>query len=117
MDIIMVAFDTLIILLYITLIAFITPLIMKILKKRNLDIFFQLLPVLILTLLTSIIVAIGYGGFQETLFFQVTSILSAVLIGLTLFLIVAMRKIWHAQYEKLLERFLSLKTERIFSLK
>ncbi|MCG3086554.1 hypothetical protein [Sporosarcina cyprini] len=118
MDIILTAFDTLIILLYITLIAFITPILMKVLQKKNYDIFFQLIPVFILTFITSLAIFLGTGGFEESLlFFQMTTIISLVLIGILLFVTLAMKKLWHQQYEKMLDWIVTFKTERSFSLK
>ncbi|QTD40342.1 hypothetical protein [Sporosarcina sp. Te-1] len=118
MDIILFAFNALIILLYITLIAFITPIIMKVLQKRNYDIFFQLIPVLVFTFITSLVVFIGTGGFEESLlFFRLTTVVSLIMIGILLFVTLAMKKLWHQQYEKMLDWIVTFKTERSFSLK
>ncbi|HEX5564863.1 MAG TPA: hypothetical protein VFX34_07875 [Sporosarcina sp.] len=119
MDIFMVIIDTLIVLLYITLIAFITPFTMKFFKRKNFDIFIQLLPVCFIVFVSSIIISMGLGGFQEMLFFKITSIVSVVLLGFLLFLTLAMRVLWKDKYDMLVERILSLreKNERSFSLK
>lgn len=119
MDIFMIAIDTLIILLYITLIAFVTPITMKYFKRRKYDIFIQLLPVCFIVFVTSIVISIGLGGFKEMIFFQITSIVSIVLLGLLLFLTLAMRVLWKDKYDRLLERvlFFREKNDRSFSLK
>lgn len=119
MDIFMVIIDTLIVLLYITLIAFITPFTMKFFKRKNFDIFIQLLPVCFIVFVSSIIISMGLGGFQEMLFFKITSIVSVVLLGFLLFLTLAMRVLWKDKYDRLVQRILSLreKNERSFSLK
>ncbi|MCG7343776.1 hypothetical protein MHZ92_06500 [Sporosarcina sp. ACRSL] len=119
MDIILFVIDTLIVLLYITLIAFITPITMKFLKRRNFDIFIQLLPVCFIVFVSSILISIGLGGFKEMVFFQITSIVSLILLGFLLFLTMAMRVLWKDKYDRLVERILSFreKNERSFSLK
>ncbi|MFS0690623.1 hypothetical protein AB1K89_15410 [Sporosarcina sp. 179-K 8C2 HS] len=119
MDIFMIVIDTLIVLLYITLIAFITPFTMKFLKKRNCDIFIQLLPICLIIFVSSILISIGLGGFKEMIFFQITSIVSLILLGSLLFLTLAMRILWKDKYDLLVERILSFreKNERSFSLK
>ncbi|MFC5603704.1 hypothetical protein [Sporosarcina koreensis] len=119
MDVFMVVIDTLIVLLYITLIAFITPFTMKFLKRRNYDIFIQLLPISSIVFVSSVVIAMGLGGFQEMLFFKITSIISVILLGFLLFLTLAMRVLWKDKYDMLVERILSFreKNERSFSLK
>lgn len=119
MDIFMIVIDTLIVLLYITLIAFITPFTMRYFKRKNHDIFIQLLPVTLIVSVSSIIIAMGLGGFQEMLFFKITSIVSLVLLGSLLFLTLAMRVLWKDKYDMLVERILPFreKNERSFSLK
>ncbi|MCM3636140.1 hypothetical protein M3152_00300 [Sporosarcina luteola] len=119
MDIFMIIIDTLIVLLYITLIAFITPFTMKYLKRRNQDIFIQMLPICFIVFVSSIIISMGLGGFKEMVFFQLTSIVSLVLLGFLLFLTLAMRVLWKDKYDRLVERILSFRTKNVrsFSLK
>ena len=119
MDIFMIVIDTLIVVLYITLIAFITPFTMRYFKRKNFDIFIQLLPICFIVFVSSIVISIGLGGFKEMLFFQITSIVSLVLLGFLLFLTLAMRALWKDKYDLLVERILSFreKNERSFSLK
>lgn len=119
MDVFMVVFNTLIVLSYIILIAFITPFIMGYIKKRNYDVFIQLIPILSIVLLSSIAISMGLGGFKELLFFRITTIVSIILLGFLLFLTVAMRTLWKEKYDLLIERILSIrsKNERSFSLK
>ncbi|WP_432363137.1 hypothetical protein [Sporosarcina sp. UB5] len=119
MDMIITVFDTLIVLLYITLIAFITPFTIGYFKRRNYDIFIQLLPISFIVFVSSIIISMGLGGFKELLFFKITSIVSVVLLGFLLFLTLAMRVLWRDKYDLLVERILSFreKNERSFSLK
>lgn len=102
MDRFIIVIDLLVILFYILLIALLSPYMMRFLKKRNSDLFFQLIPVLSLILVSSIMVSIGYGGFSETFFFRLTSILSLILLLCLLFLTLLMKKIWSENYEKLL---------------
>ena len=119
MDTFIIIIDTLIVLLYITLIAFITPFIMKFLKRRNYDIFIQLLPVVFIVFVSSIGIALGLGGFSEILFFKIISIASLIFLGFLMFLTLAMRVLWKDKYDMLVERILSFreKNERSFSLK
>ena len=119
MDNVIVVIDTLIVLLYITLIAFITPFTMKYLKRRNYDIFIQLLPISFIVFVSSVVISMGLGGFSENLFFQITSIGSLILLGLLLFLTLAMRVLWKDKYDMLVERIISFreKNDRSFSLK
>lgn len=119
MDTFLIVIDTLIVLLYITLIAFITPFTMKYFKRRNYDIFIQLLPVCFIVFISSIAISLGLGGFSEILFFKIISIVSLILLGLLLFLTLAMRVLWKDKYDTLVERILSFreKNERSFSLK
>jgi hypothetical protein len=119
MDIFIIVIDTLIVLLYITLIAFITPFTMKYFKRRNYDIFIQLLPVSFIVFSSSILISMGLGGFSENLFFQITSIVSLVLLGFLLFLTLAMRILWKDKYDMLLAKILSFreKNDQSFSLK
>jgi len=119
MDVFMIVIDTLIIALYITLIAFITPFTMRYFKRKNFDIFIQLLPICFIVFISSILISMGLGGFNEMIFFQITSIVSLVLLGFLLFLTLAMRVLWKDKYDLLVERILSFreKNERSFSLK
>ena len=71
MDLFIVVIDTLVIMAYILLFALISPTMMRFIKKMKLRVFFQLFPVLSLILASSIAICIGYGGFQETLFFPI----------------------------------------------
>ncbi len=102
MDLFIVVIDTLVILSYILLIVLISPYMMRFIKKRNYDVFFQLLPVLSIILASSIAICIGYGGFQETLFFRLTSIFSSLLLLSLLFLTLMMKTLWKEKYEKLM---------------
>jgi hypothetical protein len=119
MDIFMIVIDTLIVVLYITLIAFITPFTMRYFKRKQFDIFIQLLPICFIVFVSSILISIGLGGFTEMLFFQITCIVSLILLGFLLFLTLAMRVLWKDKYDLLVERILSFreKNERSFSLK
>ena len=86
MDLFIVVIDVLVIMSYILLITLISPTMMRFIKKRNYDILFQLLPVVAIIFASSVVICIGYGGFQETLFFQLTSIFSFLLLLSLLFL-------------------------------
>jgi len=90
---------------------------MRFIKKRNYDIFFQLLPVVSVILASSVTICIGYGGFQETLFFQLTSIISFVLLLSLLFLTLIMKKLWKENYDKLITWLLSIREKEIRFLK
>ena len=70
MDTFIIIIDALIILLYITLIAFITPFTMKYLKKRNYDIFIQLLPVSFIVFVSSVVISMGLGDSVKYYFFK-----------------------------------------------
>ena len=107
MDRFIIVIDLLVILLYILLIALLSPYMMRFLKKRNGDLFFQLIPVLFLIAISSIAISIGYGGFSETFFFQLTSILTFILLLCLLFLTLLMKP--GENYEKLKMRLSSLK--------
>lgn len=104
MDRFIIVIDLLVILFFILLIAVLTPYIMRFLKKRNGDVFFQLIPVLSLILISSITISMGYGGFSETLFFRLTSVLSLILLLCLLFLTLLMKKVWPENYEKLIKK-------------
>lgn len=112
MDLFLVVVDILVVISYILLIALISPTMMRFIEKRNHDILFQLLPVSSIIFASSVIICIGYGGFQETLFFQLTSIISFLLLLSLLFLTLVMKKLWKDQYEKLLTWLLSLRKKR-----
>ena len=103
--------DSLVILFYLLLIALISPYMMRFLKKRNADVLVQLIPVLSFIAISSIIISISYGGFQETLFFRLTTILSCVLLFILLLLTLLMKKLWAEQYAKLISR-LSISPKR-----
>lgn len=96
--------DSLVILFYLLLIALISPYMMRFLKKRSADILVQLIPVLSFIAISCIIISISYGGFQETLFFRLTTILSCVLLFILLLLTLLMKKLWAEQYVKLVSR-------------
>jgi len=117
MDIFIVVIDVLVIISYVLLIALISPYIMRFIKKRNHDIFFQLLPVLAIIFASSVAICIGYGGFQETLFFQLTSICSFLLLLSLLFLTFMMRNLWKENYEKMISWLLSIREKEIRFLK
>ena len=117
MDIFIVVVDTLVIISYILLVAMISPHIMRFIKNRNYDIFFQLLPVLAIIFVSSIAVCVGYGGFQETLFFRLTTIISFSLFLALLFLTLLMKKLWKENYEKLITWLLSFRLKEIRFLK
>ncbi|MCG7334783.1 hypothetical protein MHZ95_05805 [Sporosarcina sp. ACRSM] len=102
MDTFILIIDILVALLYIAVIALVSPYMMHFLQKRNCDKFIQLLPVLSLILITSILIANGYGGFQETIFFQLTSIISFILLFSLLFLTLFVKKQWQVTYDQLL---------------
>ena len=119
MDNFMIFLNAMIIISYILLIGFITPFIMRFLKNRNYDVFIQLIPVFALILLSSIVISTALGGLQELLFFRVVIIVSAILLVSLLFLTLAMRNLWKEEYDKLIQRMVSLfpKNDRRFSLK
>jgi len=117
MDLFIVIIDVLVIISYVLLIALISPTMMRFIKKRNYDIFFQLLPVVLIVFASSVIICIGYGGFQETLFFQLTSIISFLLLLSLLFLTLIMKKQWKENYEKLISWLLSIRKKEIRFLK
>lgn len=119
MDIFMRVFDTLIILTYSVLIAFITPFIMGYLKKRNYDIFIQLIPIFSIVLISSLAISIAIGGLQELLFFRIVFWVSLIGLSLLLLLTVAIRILWKEKYDAIIEWILSLysKNDRSFSLK
>ncbi|MEK5040258.1 hypothetical protein [Sporosarcina sp. FSL K6-3457] len=104
MDRFIIVIDLLVILFYILLIAVLSPYMMRFVKKRNSDVFFQLLPILSLIMISSITISMGYGGFSETLFFQLTSILSFILLLCLLFLTLLMKKVWPERYENLISK-------------
>ena len=112
MDLFIVVIDTLVVLLYIALFAFITPYIMRFLKRRNCDTFVQLVPVVALIFVSSIAISMGYGGFSETLFFRLTSILGAVILGILLFLTLMMKKLWTENYSLLISRLPTFQKKR-----
>ncbi len=113
MDRFIIVIDLLVILSYVLLIALLSPYMMRFLKKRNGDVFFQLMPVLSLILISSITISIGYGGFSETLFFRLTSVLSFILLLCLLFLTLFMKKIWPENYENLKMRLAFPKKKRL----
>ncbi len=119
MDLFIVVVDILVVFSYILLIAVISPTMMRFIKKRNYDILFQLLPVLSIIFVSSVVISIGYGGFRETLFFQLTSIISFVLLLSLLFLTLVMKKLWKENYEKLIIwlRFIRKKENRFLKAK
>lgn len=108
LDIFIIVIDILVILSYVLLIAILAPYMMRFLKKRNGDVFFQQIPIVSLILISSVAISIGYGGFKETLFFRLTSILSFLLLLALLFFTLVMKKVWPENYEKLLTRFSSI---------
>ena len=113
MDRFIIVIDLLVILSYVLLIAILAPYMMRFLKKRNGDVFFQLIPVLSLILISSITISMGYGGFSETLFFRLTSVLSLILLLCLLFLTLLMKKVWPEDYDKLKIRVAFLKRKRL----
>ncbi len=117
MDLFIVVVDILVVISYILLITLISPTLMRFIKKRNYDILFQLLPVVSITFVSSIVICISYGGFQETLFFQLTSIISFVLLLSLLFLTLIMKKLWKENYEKLITWLRSIREKEIRFLK
>jgi len=117
MDLFIVVVDILVVISYILLIALISPTVMRFIKKRNYDILFQLLPVVSITFVSSVVICIGYGGFQETLFFQLTSIISFLLLLSLLFLTLIMKKLWKEHYEKLITWLVSIRKKEIRFLK
>lgn len=117
MDIFIVVIDVLVIISYVILIALISPNIMRSIKKRNYDIFFQLLPVLAIIFASSVAICVGYGGFQETLFFRLTSISSFLLLLSLLFLTLMMRNLWKENYDRMISWLLSIREKDIRSLK
>ena len=100
MDLIMVAFDSLIIISYLVFIIFISPFIMRFLKNKNYDLVIQMLPVLFIVLVSSVAIAtIGYEGFKDTLFFRLVSIVSLLFLFILL-LILVVKSLWKEKYEK-----------------
>ncbi len=117
MDLFIVIIDLLVVISYILLTAIISPFMMRFLKNRNYDIFFQLIPVLAFIFVSSVAISIGYGGFKETLFFQITSILSLILLLALLLLTLLMKKVWPEKYEKLVAKVALFKLKEISFLK
>lgn len=117
MDLFIVVIDVLVIMSYFLLIALISPTMMRFIKKRNDDIFFQLLPVASIIFVSSIAICIGYGGFQETAFFRLTSIISFFLLLSLLFLTLIMKNQWKDNYEKLIPWLLFIRKKKIRFLK
>lgn len=117
MDLFIVIIDILVVISYILLIALISPTMMRFIKKRNYDGFFQLLPVASIIFVSSIGICIGYGGFQETLFFQLTSIISFLFLLSLLFLTLIMKNLWKENYEKLITWLVSIRKKEIRFLK
>jgi len=117
MDLFLVVIDVLVVMSYILLIALISPTMMRFIKKRNYDIFFQLLPVVSIVFASSIIICIGYGGFKETLFFQLTCIISFLFLLSLLFLTLIMKKLWKENYERLITWLVSIRIKEIRFLK
>lgn len=117
MDVFIVVIDVLVIISYILLITLISPYIMRFIKKRNHDIFFQLLPVLSIIFVSSIAICIGYGGFQESLFFRLTTIISFLLLLVLLFLTLMMKNLWKENYEKIVNWLFSFRKKEIRFLK
>lgn len=115
MDRFIIVIDLLVILSYILLIAVLSPYMMQFLKKRNGDVFFQLLPVLSLILISSVTISMGYGGFSETLFFRLTSILSFILLLCLLLLTLLMKNVWPENYEKLITKLAFPKRKHLSS--
>lgn len=110
-----IVIDVLVILSYILLIAVLSPYMMRFLKKRNGDLFFQLLPVLSFILVSSIVISMGYGGFSKTLFFRLASILSFIILLCLLFLTLLMKKVWPENYEKLITKLAFPKRKHLSS--
>ena len=117
MDVFIVVIDVLVVISYILLIALISPYIMRFLKNRNYDILFQLLPVLTIIFVSSIAICIGYGGFQETLFFRLTSISSFLLLLSLLFLTLMMKNLWKENYQRMIGWLRSIREKDIRFLK
>lgn len=115
MDKFIVFIDVLVVLLYIGLIFLISPYMMQFLRNKNCDIFFQLIPVLSFIVISSVIISISYGGFQETLFFKLISILSTTLLIGLLFLTLLMKNVWPEKYETLLIKLSFSKNKRLSS--
>ncbi|WP_318614736.1 hypothetical protein [Sporosarcina sp. YIM B06819] len=115
MDRFIIVIDLLVILFYLLLIALLSPYLMRFLMKRNHDVFFQLIPVLSLIVISSITISMGYGGFSETLFFRLTSILSIILLLCLLFLTLIMKKVWPENYEKLITKLAIPKRKQLSS--
>ena len=119
MDLIMVAFDSLIIISYLVFIIFISPFIMRFLKNKNYDLFIQMLPVLFIVLLSSAAIAtVGYDGFNDTLFFRLVSIVSLLFLFILL-LILVFKNLWKERYEKTVSKLISIREKigRSFSHK
>ncbi|KXH83767.1 hypothetical protein [Sporosarcina sp. HYO08] len=107
-DLFIIAADITAIILYIALAVTIIPDIMRFLKKRSYDIFIQLIPVCSFILMTSLLISIGYGGFKETIFFTITSILSFICLVVLLFATLYLKKYKQIQYEQLLMKLSAL---------
>lgn len=119
MDKFLIVLDTLLIVLYILLIGFISPFIIQFMKKRKYDLFIQLLPIVSVMLIGSIAINIAIGGLNELLFFKLTTIVSSILLVSLLFLTIAMKSLWKDKYDQLMEWIVTFlqKNERSFSLK
>lgn len=117
MDTFIVVIDILVVLLYSALIALISPYMMRFLQTRNCDRLFQLIPVLSIIFISSVIIFFGYGGSQETLFFQLTSIISFILLLCLLTLTFLVKKKWREKYDKLLTWLSLSKFKEVISSK
>lgn len=117
MDTFIVVIDILVVLLYSALIALISPYMMRFLQTRNCDRLFQLIPVLSIIFISSVIIFFGYGGSSETLFFQLTSIISFILLLCLLTLTFLVKKKWREKYDKLLTWLSLSKFKEVISSK
>lgn len=116
MDLFVLIIDILVILLFIGLIALVSPYLMRFLKKYTTDRFVQLIPVFAFIFIGSILISMGYGGFQETLFFKISSILSFVLLASVLILTLMVKKFWKEHYDHLLLRMNSFHKKKELKL-
>lgn len=107
-DLFIIMSDITAIVLYMALVVTVAPDMMRFLKKRNDDVMIQFIPVCSFVLMTSLLISLGYGGFKETIFFTITSILSFICLVVLLFATLYLKKYKQIQYDQLLMKLSTL---------
>ncbi len=116
MDFFLLGIDILVIAAFVLFIALVAPHLMRVLKNYNNDLFVQLIPVFALIFLCSLAISIGYGGFQESLFFSFITFISFILLASMLFLTLMIKKRWKRNYDQLLILVPSFLKEKVLIL-